>query len=137
MNNDVFVQFIVSEDIENQTNSNMTRNVIINPIHIFRSQFIPTSLSLGVTVLISGLDFSISHTLEVKLTNPHNNQVIFTTNEQQTPLGVGNAIDNITMNLDLNNIPFEHEGKYIIELRIDGDKFTDEFEVLKVEPTIN
>lgn len=126
------VKFIVSEDIDVQRIGEAVQsNFIINPVFVMRSRFIPTSLSFGLTVLVSGIDFSQQHTFEIKIYNETNTELIYSTGLNQMPANPMATLDNFTFNLRLNNIPFEHEGAYRVELALDDDIFDDYFEVRK------
>lgn len=65
---DVKVKFILSEGIETQVNGFQQRQVIINPVLVFSTPYIPTSLSLAVSIVISGLTES-DHKIGFKIRN--------------------------------------------------------------------
>ena len=72
---DVKVKFILSEGIETQVNGFQQRQVIINPVLVFSTPYIPTSLSLAISVVISGLTES-EHEVGFKIKNNIKNKKI-------------------------------------------------------------
>lgn len=133
MKEELLVKFIVSEDIEGQPiNNTLARNIIINPILVMRSQFIPSSLSLGVTIIVNGIDFRESHNVQIKLVNTSLKKAIYDTGITYMNANETQSVDNFSFNLQLRNIPFENEGVYEIVFTIDELEFTDSFKVLKV-----
>lgn len=132
--NTLKVKFIVSEDIEGQPiGNNRVRTVVINPIFVMRSKFIPSSLSLAVTILANGITFNEDHTFQITLLNKVTRETIYDTGLNPIQGGTMPQVDNFTFNLQLRNIDFETEGDYRITLYYDDQEYYDEFQVLKVE----
>lgn len=123
------VKFIVSEGVETQSNNFQQRQAIVNPVLVFETQFIPTSLSLAISMLIYGISDGEMHSFSFNITNNTSGKVIFDTGT--TNLEVLKDKDNFVISADLKNIGFEDEGSYTIELKVDGTEFKDDFFVKK------
>lgn len=132
MTDDLIVKFIISEDIESQpTGVSNSNNIIINPILIMRSKFIPSSLSLAVTIVVHGIDFTQDNTVEIDLLNIEKDEIIYSTGVTTLNANEINEPDNFSFNLQLRNIPFETEGMYRVNFEINGHTYSEEFKVLK------
>lgn len=116
MKNDLKVKVIVSEGIETQSNGMQQRQIIVNPIINLRTRFIPTSLSLGVTVIVAGLEANTNYNLQIILAHTESDTVIFDTGVQ--PFNSTNAVDNFLANIDLKNLEVENEGEYTVRVLI-------------------
>jgi hypothetical protein len=127
MNENLKVKIIVSEDIGAQANNNQTSNLIINPVYVLRAPFVPTALSLGVTVVTAGLQTGVNHEIEISVINTELGEPIYTTGRNMVLIPAG--IDNFNFSLDLKNLPFMNVGEYLIKLNVDGDEFSDSFMV--------
>lgn len=127
--NDVIVKFIVSEGIEAQTNGFQQRQLIVNPVIVFSTPFIPTSLTLAISIIISGISDGSKHRIGFKVKNNTNEQIIF--DSGITELEVNKSLDNFVISADLKNLGFETEGTYEISLSIDGKDYSDYFIVKK------
>lgn len=134
MSEEIIVKFIVSEDVQTQQlpNKPVTNNIIINPLNIMRSRWIPTSLSLGVTVYTSGIDFSKEKDVQITLTNRKSGKTLYDSGITKISMP-GPSSDNFTFTLGLKNIDFENVGYYDINFYLDGKKHTDYFKVLKID----
>ena len=131
MNNEMLVKIIVSEDISSQQNGPNISNIIINPVLTLRAPFVPTALSLAVTVLTSGITPNETHKMEINITNANGDAdepAIYSTGEND--FAIPGASDNFNFNLDLKNIPFMDEGKYKVNFIFDGKTFSDVFSVV-------
>lgn len=126
--NNIKVKFIVSEGIETQQNGFQQRQAIINPVLVFSTPFIPTSLSIGLTIVIIGLE-KTKHSFSIKLKNIEKNKIIFDSGNAEAE--IGDLLDNFVLNADLKNIGFETEGDYDVLLSIDGEEYNDTFSVRK------
>jgi len=129
---EIIVKFVVSEDVQSQQvqNSPVTNSVIVNPIHIMRSRWIPTTLSLGVTIVTSGIDFTKKQDIQITLVNRNSGRVIYDTGKTEINVPGANS-DNFNFTLELKNLDFEDEGYYDINFTLNGEKHTDYFKVLK------
>lgn len=134
MSEEIIVKFIVSEDVQSQQspNSPATNNIIINPLNIMRSRWIPTSLSLGVTISTSGIDFSEGKDVQITLTNRKSERILYDSGVTNINIP-GPSSDNFTFTLELKNIDFEDAGYYDINFYLNGEKYTDYFKVLKTD----
>lgn len=134
MKNDIIVKFIVSEDVQSQQvpNTPISKNIIINPLNIMRTRWIPTTMSLGITIVTSGIDFSKGHEIQITLVNRTSTAVIYDTGKTTIQVPGGNS-DNFNFNLELKNIAFEDPGFYDINLKINDDSYSDHFKVLRNE----
>lgn len=125
----LFVKFIVSEDIETQSNGMQQRQVLINPLINLRTKYIPTSLSLGVTIILAGLKPTSDYVFDVVIRHKQSNQSIFATGP--TPGVVPPDADNFLININLKNVDIENEGEYEISINVAGDTYSDSFFILK------
>lgn len=134
MEKDIRVSFIVSEDIQSQSlqNSPLAKTIIINPIFIMRTKWIPTTLSLGITIITSGIDFSKEHDVQITLINRTSGITIYDTGKTNINIPGGNA-DNFNFAVELKNMDFEDEGFYDMVLVVDGKTYSDYFKVLKID----
>lgn len=133
MSDELIVKFIVSEDIETHSiTPNETKNIVINPILVMRTQYIPTSLSLALTVLVSGIDFTKENSIKIDLINDEKNNMVYTTGLTKIPANEVQEVDNFSFNLELRNVAFENEGMYKFIFEINGKEFTDRFRVVEI-----
>lgn len=133
MEDEIRVKFIVSEDIQTQqvANSPILQNLIINPLMVMRSKWIPTTLSMGISIVTSGIDFSIPRTVQIFITNVQNGNRIYDSGEQKINMPQMGMSDNFNFNLEIKNADFENEGRYDISLVLDNEVYSDYFKVLK------
>ena len=127
MNENLKVKIIVSEDIVSQNVNNQTSNLIINPVYVLRAPFVPTALSLGITIVTAGLETGKNHEIEISVLNTKLNESIYTTGTNLVLVPSG--VDNFNFSLVLKNLPFMNIGEYIINLKVDGSEFSDTFMV--------
>ena len=127
---DVKVKFILSEGIETQVNGFQQRQAIINPVLVFSTPYIPTSLSLAISVVISGLTES-EHEVGFKIKNNIKKKNIFESG--LASIEIKDSLDNFVMTADLKNIGFESEGEYEVALTLDGEEYSDTFSLVKRE----
>lgn len=119
------VKFIVSEGIETQSNNFQQRQVVVNPVLVFETQFIPTSLSLAISMIVKGISDGGTHSFSFGITNNVVKKEIF--NSGAANLEVLKNQENFIISADLKNIGFENEGSYTVTLSIDGEEYSDEF----------
>lgn len=129
MDEKLHVKIIVSEDIETQTNGIQQRQIIVNPIIQMRTAFIPTSLSLAVSVIMAGMEPNKNYQIEISLSHVESKKVIFST-------GLADIIappqtDNFVANVDLKNIEIEQEGLYSVNFVVNQERYTEEFYISK------
>lgn len=134
MKNSPKVKIIVSEDIETQKiQDNSTRTILINPVQIMRSQYIPTNLSVALTIVVSKVDWNQDHEVKIILKNPRTERIL---TELIPPViksgSISPHIDNFSFTLDLKNVDIQDEGSYEVEFIFDGHPTIEEFEVLQV-----
>ncbi|WP_096819090.1 MULTISPECIES: DUF6941 family protein [Lactococcus] len=125
---EIKVKFIVSEGIESQINGLQQRQVIINPVMVFSSKYIPTSLSLATTIVASGVETG-KHIINLRINNCTKEDDVF--NSGNTNVEINELLDNFVLSADLKNIAFETEGQYKVIFTIDGQEFEDTFSVKK------
>lgn len=132
MSDSVEVRFIISEDSQMQPipNQPFSNRVIVNPLMVFASKWIPNSLSFGVTIVTSGIDFDNEKNIQIILKNRQTSEPLYDTGVNKIKLD-GAKPDNYTFSLDLKNIDITTEGYYDIILKIDEEQFTDHFKVVK------
>lgn len=123
---EVKVKVIVSEEVTNQFNG-QANNVLFNPILVMKAPFVPTALSLGITVILANIN-TLSNKLKISILEPINNEEIYTTGYNNYDLP--SEPKNYLFNLSLKNIPFMTEGIYTIEVDLNGVTTTDTFEVV-------
>lgn len=128
--NGVIVKFIVSEGSEVQSNGFMQRQAIVNPVLVFSTPFIPTSLSLAATMVVSGISDGATHKIGFRIENYDTEKVIFSSGIAD--IEVNKSLENFVISADLKNVGFETEGEYKILLSIDGQEYFDSFVVKKV-----
>ena len=128
MNNDITVKIIVSEDISNQNNGPNVSNVIVNPVLVLRAPFIPTALSLAVTILTSGISGNQDHTMKIDIVNIQSGELIYTSNK--TNFSIPGHNDNFTFSVDLKNLPFMNHGRYEARFTLDDETYNDSFTVV-------
>ncbi|MPQ27517.1 hypothetical protein EHX26_00100 [Brochothrix thermosphacta] len=121
------VKIILSEAMETQKDGSGVNNLIINPVLVFRSKYIPTAASLAVTVLTSGIAANQSHTMEIRLVRVESDEVLYTTDNN--PFAMPDVKDNFYFNLNLNNIAFKATGEYKIVFIIDGSEYEEFFKL--------
>lgn len=127
---DINVKFIVSEGIEAQTNGFQQRQLIVNPVLIFATKYIPTSLSLAVTMFATGVEAG-KRTINLIINNCTQDEDVF--NSGPSEVEVNEGLDNFVVSADLKNVAFETEGQYKVILKIDDKEFHDVFSVKKTK----
>jgi len=136
MNESLKVKFIISERIDNESGPNGNQNnIIVNPLNVLQSKYIPTALSFGLTIIISGFDINIEHIFEIKILHKDTEAIAFSTGESTLPQLPSNAV-NFNFNLSLSNVDIEHEGEYIVKFLFDSKEYSDSFEVIRNEQNI-
>jgi len=125
---EIKVKFIVSEGIESQINGLQQRQVIINPVMVFSSKYIPTSLSLATTIVASGVETG-KQIINLRINNCTKEDDVF--NSGNTNVEINELLDNFVLSADLKNIVFETEVQYKVIFTIDGQEFEDTFSVKK------
>lgn len=129
MAKDLRVKIIVSEDIESQYNGMQQRQIIVNPLIQMRTRFIPTSLSLAVTIIMVGMIPNVEYKIEISLINKQKNKTIFSTGVAE--ITAPSDTDNFIANVDLKNLEIEDEGTYSVLFKVNEDKYTEDFKILR------
>lgn len=124
---EIKVKIILSEAMESQNNGPGINNLIINPVLVFRSKYIPTAASLAVTIITTGIVVNQNHTMEIKLMRVEDDTVLYTTDSSQFTMP--DVKDNFYFNLNLNNIAFKATGEYKIVFSIDGGNYEEFFKL--------
>ncbi|MCH1713134.1 hypothetical protein [Lactococcus petauri] len=127
---DIRVRFIVSEGVEVQATGFQQRQFIFNPVIVFATKYIPTSLSLAITMVAAGIKPGI-HSIGFKIYSCTEGKDIFDTGMSDAEIAEG--LENFVMTADLKNIGFESEGDYKIILTIDDELFEDTFVIKKIK----
>lgn len=136
MDDKLNVQIIVSEDMEvHQVGQNQI-NKVVSPALVMRVPFVPTGLSLAVTIVTAGIDFSKEHKLEIFIFDPEKKEKLYTTNESSFHLP-NMTSDNFNFNLDLKNVPFKHNGTFEVHFVLDDEVVIHEFKVIGNEDLTN
>lgn len=134
----VQAQIIVAEEIETfPTNEGGQLNKIVNPVLKMRVPFIPAGLTFTVTIITTGIDFSTNHNFSISLIDPEKEEsdehyLLYNTGDQILHKS-NNLTDNFNFNINLKNIPFRREGWFKIILKLNGQEFDQEFEVVANE----
>lgn len=131
MSNEINAQIIFSEGFESQSDQFSQRNMLVNPIQVMRSPFIPTALSLNITVLVKGMIPNESYSITINLINLANGETTF--NQNIDSLSIPAGMDNINFNFELKNVPFENEGDYECQFEVNGLMFKNTMTVKKNE----
>lgn len=132
MDEELAVQFIVSKDISlEKTFDGGQNNIIINPVNVISSKYIPTSFSFAITIMISNFDKTIEHDFQVSVTASDGKEIFNTGKNQIGP--IPHNIDNFSFNLKLDNIDLPVVGTYTITFSFDDGTFTHNFKVKKDE----
>lgn len=95
------------------------QDALINPLLTLRTEFIPASLTLAASAVVTGYDDKQNHKLEVFIcrTEPTADTIDEIKKLQTT--GIQNVAaplpeDNLRINWSVRNAPFEDDGKYYI-----------------------
>ncbi|QTJ53202.1 hypothetical protein [Dolosigranulum pigrum] len=126
------VQIILSERIERmQAAPHEERSTIINPKVSFDVPFIPGAITFGVAIITSGLDMSVSNTLNFKIYHKKTGRVVFQLLDEEVPPYPGIDGDNFMFSFSLANQEFYDTGEYAAEFWInDSDVFSHRFNVV-------
>lgn len=109
------VKIIVSEDLGVQQEGSGQLNLIINPVYVLRAPFVPTALSIGLTIITSGFKEG-NYLIEIKIKNTVQDMTIF--NSGKNSVRIVPNLDNYNFTLNLKNLEFMSEGKYIVSFKI-------------------
>lgn len=125
------VSFIISESIDRERNlSGGESTIIINPINVILTKYIPTQLSFGLTVIISNFEHNIPAKFEIKVIHKETGFLSYSTGENQLP-PLDDVIKNFNFNIDLKNIDIVNTGIYEVVFIYNGSEHEYEFEVIK------
>ncbi|MDT2752186.1 hypothetical protein P7G96_09245 [Enterococcus thailandicus] len=128
MDNNIRALIIASENASGQpTGPNTIGTFITNPSLVFRTPFIPTAMSMSVTIITSGIKANENYKFKIDIVNNQTGTRIYTTGDND--LNLPNDMDNFMFNLDLKNLEFMNAGTYNIEFMINQTIFNQEFEV--------
>lgn len=119
------VKIIISEDISQQQTGPNVASLIVNPVIVMRAPFVPTALSLAVTILTSGLQSNHEYRMEIKVTNEITNEILYSSGTNS--FIIPNQADNFNFNADLKNLPFMNTGEYKVIFKIDEDTYEESF----------
>lgn len=120
------VQIIVADAVEQATAPNGTVvNRLVQPALMFKLPFVPSGLSFHIMILTTGFDLSKPVEFELEVVDNKNNQI----NDKivQTVPAMGNNFDNFNFNADLRNVPVMSKGVYKINVKLDGEIYSQEF----------
>ena len=109
------VKIIVSEDLGVQQEGSGQLNLIINPVYVLRAPFVPTALSIGLTIITSGFKEG-NYLIEIKIKNTVQDITIF--NSGKNSVRIVPNLDNYNFTLNLKNLEFMSEGKYTVSFKI-------------------
>ncbi|EOS7998903.1 hypothetical protein C7N31_RS12975, partial [Enterococcus hirae] len=91
---------IASENATGQpTGPNTIGTFITNPSLVFRAPFIPTAMSIAVTIITSGIKANEHYKFKIDVTNTITGKQIYSTGNND--LNLPNDMDNFMFNLDL------------------------------------
>lgn len=122
-----YVKIIVSEDMSVQQEGSNQLNMLINPVYVLRAPFVPTALSMAVTIMTAGFEAD-NYTIEILIKNDQLDTTIFNTG--RNTVSIGPNLDNFNFNLNLKKLEFMTEGKYYVEFQIIGPEINNRY----VEP---
>lgn len=127
------VQIVVSEDsIHPNPDQPAT---IINPLVTLSVLNVPTNFSFSLTIMCTGINFSEANLMKIQLRN------LSTENENDKIIQLG-EFSNVTNNmpfsdmpnnnigLNLRNFYFPNEGTYVVDFEVDGDVYSQKFNVI-------
>lgn len=125
------VSFIISESIDRERDLHGGENtIIINPINVIQTKYIPTQLSFGLTIIISNFNHNSVSSFEIKVIHKDTNALSYSTGINQLP-PLDNHIKNFNFNMDLKNIDIENSGMYEVIFTYNDSEYNYEFEVIK------
>lgn len=125
---EIKVKFIVSEGVESRGNGFQSNQAIVNPLLSFNTKYIPTSLSLAITIVTSDIPEG-KHVLNLKIYDCTKGVNSFDSGNSEFELEGG--LDNFGFSFDLKNIGFESAGAYKMVFSIGDESFEDLFYVKK------
>lgn len=133
MAKEVMTNIIIAQNTETQPGSNPPQQVIINPLLVLRTEYMPTMLSFAVTCIVSGLGLEQRHVVGLKIIRVDSGEEIFSTNGEQEIPNVNP--DNFVINANLSNINVRQSngGEYQVKLSVDGTEFKKSFYILKTD----
>jgi|GEM_PF-4994150 len=110
--------------------------ILINPQLTMSVLSVPTTFSFGVTIITTGYNFSEINNFAINILNLDAKDVAkhrlafhnkFDKNSYKQASDGDKA--NATFNIELNNFVFRNEGTYRVEVSLDDEKFTQEFNI--------
>ncbi|WP_368562382.1 hypothetical protein [Enterococcus faecalis] len=107
----MYITIFFAEGMENQQQGFGQRVSFINPFVAMRTPFIPTALSFTIGMVVNGIRANTPYDLAIRLVHKKTGKLAF---EQRVDAFhiPDNNMDNLTINFDLKNVPFEDEGEY-------------------------
>jgi hypothetical protein len=99
---------------------------IINPVIEIKAPFVPTSLSLGLSIIMARFESSVGHIAQVFIIDPEQpEKPLYSAPVQNLPSAMpGN---NTVINVNVRNLGFMHTGEYRARLIFDGQLFEGKF----------
>lgn len=107
----MYVNIFFAEGMENQQQGFGQRLSVINPFVAMRAPFIPTALSFTVGIVVNGIKSNLAYDLAIRLVHKETGKVVFEQHVDDFQIPDAN-MDNLTINFDLKNVPFEVDGEY-------------------------
>jgi len=119
--------FVISENVQSiPALGGMFAQQVTGPMIALRPQFIPSSLSFGITFGVSGVNPTQANKLQTRILSP-DGKVLNDTGVIDLPIDPNDDPElpleyrGFIMNMDLRNIAIETSGCYTIELYVNGD----------------
>ncbi|MCI2094891.1 MAG: hypothetical protein LKK07_05015 [Lactococcus lactis] len=102
---------------------------IIAPVIIFKPEFVPTALTFAVTVIGIGINDNEEHKIKFQVVEDETQNVVYETAESSAVFP--EKAVNFVISVELKNVGFKTEGKYLIRFNVDEKSAEGHFYILK------
>ena len=123
--NNFEANIIISDEILTEKG----RPTIIAPVIIFKPEFVPTALTFSVTVVGIGINDDKEHKIQFQIVEDETKNVIQETAEAAATFP--EEAVNFVISVELKNVGFKSEGKYLVRFRVDQEIVEGHFYISK------